>query len=824
MNLDSLIGKKVGKYTILERLGEGGSGVTYKALDTIGGHVAVKFIKSDDGDDWKKEAEKAEKVRTIPQIAYVIEVDEADVEIDGKTEHVKFIVWEFVEGRELHDVLTKDDHVEIPFIVNLAEEIALGIRGMQAADLEHGDLHERNIILIPPQEWELEQKYRIKIVDFGLSRSLRKEFTNDMDYLKRILQLCWKANQYYAGEKVSSDRKFQTLLTDLINRMCDSNLERKLTDPIDLIERIHSIHEQSMDQSVVRSMTLQHPFEYLSVEEMPDSSDLVPFLYSDDVPWLKQVTIFGTTLISGPRGSGKSMMLKNMRLLTQLRSESFDTDNLKDLSYLGFYVNCQHNLYFPFAGMGIQFDNPTNEMFVHYLNLLFVSEILETLIVLEQLKLLTISSITKNKIADFLSDHIFQSSKKVRYLSQKYILDQCKSTVEKEILFTQKKIIKREDIEKRTAVSFLKNFLDHLDSLLPLFNTRQIYFLLDDYSHPKVPYELQKAINRIIGFRNERFCFKVTTEKFGFIPEDLDGKILQQDREYSYLDLGSQYIKAKKPERRYFIKKIIEKRLERAKIDKSVDQFFGLKTFKEGIATALLKDRNIGEDEQESRFKYSGFKMIYRLCLGDVSTILQLCKEIYNTAKSKGISIDDGIRSDLQDKVIRDFSQNRLNMIKEIPDVGNQLYNLVVTFTNISKKYLYEYEIAKKESKFLEVLRFELLENIDCLSSDASNLYKKLITEHIFVDGGLSYPWGQGVGNVKLILRPIYTPALKISYSNRYSVKTDCSGFENFLLNPKVFEKTGTSFLKKLSGKQETLFPEKFDIVLSEDADDDDDE
>jgi len=233
-NFDNLIGKKVGQYTILERLGAGGAGVTYRASDNIGGNVAVKFIKSDDGDEWKKEAEKAAKVRLIQQIAYVIEVNEDDVEIDGNIEHVKFIVWEFVEGKELHELLAKNISIEIPLIVNLAEEIALGIRGMQDAGLEHGDLHERNIILIPPKEYEPDQKFRIKIVDFGLSRSLRKEFTNDMDYLKRILKLCWESNQYYAGEKLASDKKFQTLLTDLINRMCDSNLERRLTDPIEL--------------------------------------------------------------------------------------------------------------------------------------------------------------------------------------------------------------------------------------------------------------------------------------------------------------------------------------------------------------------------------------------------------------------------------------------------------------------------------------------------------------------------------------------------------------------------------------------------------------
>ena len=69
--------------------------------------------------------------------------------------------------------------------------------------------------------------------------------------------------------------------------------------------------------------------------------------------------------------------------------------------------------------------------------------------------------------------------------------------------------------------------------------------MLDDYSTPKINDEIQKSINRLIAYRNNKFYFKITTEKYEFNYEDQDGKKLQRDREYSYVDLGASYINSK---------------------------------------------------------------------------------------------------------------------------------------------------------------------------------------------------------------------------------------------------------------------------------------
>ena len=184
---ENLIGKKIAKYKIIRKLGEGGYGVTFEAIDDIQGKVAIKFIKPQDGSNWKKEAIKAARVRDIPQIATVFAIDEVDIEIDGKTEHLNYIVWEYVEGTPLEYLLIQEKPLSSSTIVDLTQEICKGIKGMQEADLEHGDLHANNIIFVPPKDWDPIKKYTIKIVDFGLARSAGKIFTSDMTYLKEMV-------------------------------------------------------------------------------------------------------------------------------------------------------------------------------------------------------------------------------------------------------------------------------------------------------------------------------------------------------------------------------------------------------------------------------------------------------------------------------------------------------------------------------------------------------------------------------------------------------------------------------------------------------------
>ena len=92
-----MIGKRILHYKILEKLGEGGMGVVYKAEDTrLKRDVAIKFLpkhiaaNDEERDRFKIEALAAAALNH-PNIATIYAIEESDDEM--------FIVMEYIEGR-----------------------------------------------------------------------------------------------------------------------------------------------------------------------------------------------------------------------------------------------------------------------------------------------------------------------------------------------------------------------------------------------------------------------------------------------------------------------------------------------------------------------------------------------------------------------------------------------------------------------------------------------------------------------------------------------------------------------------------------------------
>ncbi len=98
-----MIGKTISHYKIIDKLGEGGMGIVYKAEDTkLKRTVALKFLSSNlvgDGEEKKRFLREAQAAAALnhPNIATVHEIDEADGQL--------FIAMEFIEGKSLQHLI-----------------------------------------------------------------------------------------------------------------------------------------------------------------------------------------------------------------------------------------------------------------------------------------------------------------------------------------------------------------------------------------------------------------------------------------------------------------------------------------------------------------------------------------------------------------------------------------------------------------------------------------------------------------------------------------------------------------------------------------------
>ncbi len=153
-----MIGQTLGRYRIVERLGEGGMGVVFRAEDPrLERNVALKILKQDalhDEDSKQRFRLEARALSRLlhPNIATLFDFD-SDRGVD-------FLVLEFVPGESLARTLANG-----PLPETRARAIALDVtEGLQAAHEEgivHRDLKPGNVIITP--------RGRAKVLDFGLA-------------------------------------------------------------------------------------------------------------------------------------------------------------------------------------------------------------------------------------------------------------------------------------------------------------------------------------------------------------------------------------------------------------------------------------------------------------------------------------------------------------------------------------------------------------------------------------------------------------------------------------------------------------------------------
>ncbi len=159
-DLYGLIGQVVGHYRILEKLGGGGMGVVYKALDTkLDRSVALKFLPPHLSMDEEAKARfiheaKAASALDHVNIGYIHEIDETD---DGQL----FIAMAFYAGETLKKKITRGP-LPIDEALAYAVQIAEGLGRAHEAGIIHRDIKPANVMVT--------EEGLVKIVDFGLAK------------------------------------------------------------------------------------------------------------------------------------------------------------------------------------------------------------------------------------------------------------------------------------------------------------------------------------------------------------------------------------------------------------------------------------------------------------------------------------------------------------------------------------------------------------------------------------------------------------------------------------------------------------------------------
>ena len=167
-----MIGTTVGKYRIVDKLGRGGMGTVYKAVDqTLDREVAIKVLNPDltDADVLKRFRGEAVTLARLnhPGIATIYELHHQDDEL--------LMVMEFVRGETFHDLSDRLGPLAPPQAAHLCMQVLDALGHAHRGGVVHRDLKPANLMIT--------EAGAVKVMDFGIARVLGSEHFTHGGYM-----------------------------------------------------------------------------------------------------------------------------------------------------------------------------------------------------------------------------------------------------------------------------------------------------------------------------------------------------------------------------------------------------------------------------------------------------------------------------------------------------------------------------------------------------------------------------------------------------------------------------------------------------------------
>ncbi len=151
--------KKIGKYLITEKIGDGGSSIIYKGIhEVLKLPVAIKMLKHEmamDPDFIKIFSNEAKIIAQLnhPQIVRVYDIEELYRTV--------FIIMEYLEGVPLRQMLDSTKKMSFTKTLDILLQVCYGLEYAHKYGIIHQDINPKNIFVQPDGG--------VKIIDFGLA-------------------------------------------------------------------------------------------------------------------------------------------------------------------------------------------------------------------------------------------------------------------------------------------------------------------------------------------------------------------------------------------------------------------------------------------------------------------------------------------------------------------------------------------------------------------------------------------------------------------------------------------------------------------------------
>ncbi|MFL5339570.1 MAG: protein kinase domain-containing protein [Gemmataceae bacterium] len=179
----TIYGLVLGNYRVLDRVGAGGMGIVFRAEHLLLRRiVAVKVLPLSRDQDPRVLRRFLTEMRTVASLQHPNIVAATDAGQIFPSEPnlpiLHYLVMEFVNGRDLEDIVTRDGPMGISLVCDLIHQVAGALSEANSQNLVHRDIKPSNILL--------NGKNQAKLLDFGLARELGHNLTEPGSLLGTI--------------------------------------------------------------------------------------------------------------------------------------------------------------------------------------------------------------------------------------------------------------------------------------------------------------------------------------------------------------------------------------------------------------------------------------------------------------------------------------------------------------------------------------------------------------------------------------------------------------------------------------------------------------
>jgi serine/threonine-protein kinase len=161
------------RYELLEKIGEGGMGIVYKAkCHSLNRYVAVKIIKSYLNNQTEILARFKKEANSIASLSHPNIVSTYDI---GSDNNINFIVMEYINGKSLEQMVKENGRLNSSTALDIASQIAKALAFAHNNNIIHRDVKPDNILIT--------EDNTAKLTDFGIAKVTNSVTVTNSDKL-----------------------------------------------------------------------------------------------------------------------------------------------------------------------------------------------------------------------------------------------------------------------------------------------------------------------------------------------------------------------------------------------------------------------------------------------------------------------------------------------------------------------------------------------------------------------------------------------------------------------------------------------------------------